>query len=228
MKYIVIGLGNYGAALAVELSQLGHEVVGVDISENKVNVIKDKIATAFILDASDDMSLNVLPLNSVEAVVVAIGENFGASVRVTAMLKQAGVKHIYARAIDSVHKAILAGFGIDRILTPEENSADSLADQLDVSIKRERLRVGKDYSVCRFVVPEKFVGLQIGELKLKQDFNLNIIAVARAETITNFLGFPITKHNDVADNVEYIMQQGDELVCYGKESDFRVFWNFIG
>jgi trk system potassium uptake protein TrkA len=144
MKYIVIGLGNYGSAIAEGLSRLGHEVVGVDTSENRVEAIKDKIATAFIFDASDELSLNVLPLDSVDAVIVSIGENFGASVRVTAMLKQRGVKHIYARAIDSVHRAILEGFGIDRILTPEEYSAKSLVDQLGVAVKMMRLHFGKD------------------------------------------------------------------------------------
>lgn len=228
MKYIIIGLGNYGSALAVGLSRLGHEVVGVDLSENKVEAIKDKIATAFIFDASDNMSLDVLPYTGVDAVIVAIGENFGASVRVTAMLKQKGVKHIYARAIDAVHKAILEGFGIDRILTPEKDSAEMLVDQLGVPVDMERMHIGSDHLICKFAVPAKFVGLQIGELNLKKDFNLNLIAVARAEKVTNFLGFSIAKYDDVADNVEYIIQPDDKFVCYGRDADFSAFWKFIG
>ena len=88
MKYIIIGLGNYGHVLAEELSALGHEIIGADISESRVDSIKDKVATAFVIDATDEQSLSVLPLNSVDIVVVAIGENFGASVRVVALLKQ--------------------------------------------------------------------------------------------------------------------------------------------
>src|SRR5574344_890078 len=122
MKFIVIGLGNYGRVLAEELTVLNQEVIGADIHGNKVEAIKDKITTAFLLDATDEQSLSVLPLKSVDLVIVAIGENFGASVRVVAMLKKMGVKHIYARAIDQVHKAILEAFGIDRILSPEEDA----------------------------------------------------------------------------------------------------------
>lgn len=88
MKYIIIGLGNYGRVLAEELSALGHEIIGADISESRVDSIKDKVATAFVIDATDEQALSVLPLNSVDIVIVAIGENFGASVRVVALLKQ--------------------------------------------------------------------------------------------------------------------------------------------
>ena len=110
MKYIIIGLGNYGRVLAEELSALGHEIIGADISESRVDSIKDKVATAFVIDATDEQALSVLPLNSVDIVIVAIGENFGASVRVVALLKQKKVAHIYARAIDMVHKAVLEAF----------------------------------------------------------------------------------------------------------------------
>ena len=102
MKYIIIGLGNYGSVLAEELSALGHEVIGVDTNERRVDVLKDKIATSFIIDATDEQSLSVLPLKDVDVVIVAIGENFGASIRVVALLKKNGVKHIYARAVDEV------------------------------------------------------------------------------------------------------------------------------
>ena len=76
MKYIIIGLGNYGSVLAEELSALGHEVIGVDTNERRVDVLKDKIATSFIIDATDEQSLSVLPLKDVDVVIVAIGENF--------------------------------------------------------------------------------------------------------------------------------------------------------
>ena len=69
MKYIIIGLGNYGHVLAEELSALGHEVIGADISSSRVDGLKDKIATAFVIDATDEQALSVLPLNSVDVVI---------------------------------------------------------------------------------------------------------------------------------------------------------------
>lgn len=81
MKYIIIGLGNYGGGLAEELMAIGHEVIGVDQNEGRVDNLKDKITTAFVLDATDELALETLPLREIDVVIVAIGENFGASVR---------------------------------------------------------------------------------------------------------------------------------------------------
>ena len=139
MKYIIIGLGNYGHMLAEELSALGHEVIGADVSASRVDSIKEKIATAFVLDATDDQSLSVLPLNGVDVVIVAIGENFGASIRVVAILKQMKVKHIFARAIDSVHRSVLEAFELERILTPEEDAARELVHLLEFGSDMEIL-----------------------------------------------------------------------------------------
>ena len=115
MKYIVIGLGNYGGVLAEELSMLGNEIIGVDCNSHQVELLKDKIAASFIMDATDEESLSALPFNEVDIVIVAIGENFGASVRVVAMLKKLGAKRIMARAVDDVHKMILEAFDLYRI-----------------------------------------------------------------------------------------------------------------
>ena len=76
MKYIIIGLGNYGGVLAEELSVLGHEVIGVDTNEHRVDVLKDKIATSFIIDATDEQSLSVLPLKDVDVVIFFFGGDY--------------------------------------------------------------------------------------------------------------------------------------------------------
>ena len=88
MRYIIIGLGNYGSVLAKELTLLGNEVIGADNNPNRVDALKDKLSTAFIIDATDDVSLSVLPLSDVDVVIVTIGEDIGASIRTIALLKQ--------------------------------------------------------------------------------------------------------------------------------------------
>ncbi|MBP1613711.1 MAG: potassium transporter [Bacteroidetes bacterium] len=228
MKYIIIGLGNYGRILAEELSVLGHEVIGADISESRVDIIKDKIATAFVIDATDEISLSVLPLNSVDVVIVAIGENFGASVRVVALLKQRQVKYIYARAIDAVHKAVLEAFGLEKILTPEEESARSLVQLLDFGTKIESFRVDEDYYVMIFRVPEKFVGYLANELNLDQEFCLKVLALKRAEKVNNFLGISMLE-SSVVNKLpqDDKIQPDDELVCYGRYHDFQAFWKAL-
>lgn len=108
MRYLIIGLGIYGANLARDLVAQGHEVIGADTSRTTIDAIKDYITTAYVLDTTEETALGVLPLRNVDVVIVAIGENFGASVKTVALLKKAGVKTIYARAIDPLHESIPA------------------------------------------------------------------------------------------------------------------------
>ena len=214
MKYIIIGLGNYGSVLAEELSALGHEVIGVDTNERRVDVLKDKIATSFIIDATDEQSLSVLPLKDVDVVIVAIGENFGASIRVVALLKKNGVKHIYARAVDEVHKTVLEAFNLDSILTPEEEAARSLIDE--------------EHYVMKFKLPGSFVGYKVSDLSLEKEFNIKIIALVKGKQVFNSLGISIMEHA-VENKFEedYLLEEEDRLVCYGKYKDFMDFWKAL-
>lgn len=228
MKYIIIGLGNYGHVLAEELSALGHEVIGADISSARVDSLKDKIATAFVINATDEHALSILPLNTVDVVIVAIGENFGASIRVVALLKQHKVKHIYARAIDAVHRSVLEAFELERILTPEEDAARGLVRRLEFGADMETFRIAPDYYVVKFTVPEKFVGYYVNELNLDKEFGLKMLALKRAEVLKNCLGISFTEHNVVNEFTENDqIQAGDQLVCYGRYRDFRNFWKAL-
>ena len=173
--------------------------------------LKEKIATAFVIDATDEQALSVLPLNSVDVVIVAIGENFGASIRVVALLKQKKVQHIYARAIDAVHRSVLEAFELERILTPEEDAARGLVQLLEFGADMETFRVAPDYYVVKFTVPDRFIG-----------------ALKRAETLKNCLGVSYVEHNvlnELPENDQ--IQAGDQLVCYGRYKDFQKFWKAL-
>ncbi len=228
MKYIVIGLGIYGRVLAKELTELGHEVIGVDSDALKVELIKDDIATSFVLDATDENSLSILPLRSVDVVIVAIGEAFGASIKCVALLKRAQAKHIYARALDSVHKSVLEAFSIDKILTPERDAARSLVQLLDLRVNVESLQLDKEYYVLKFKVPQPLVGYKLADLSLEREFKLSIISLLRGEKESNSLGVSIYRKSvDESPDPEYKLGDNDYLVCYGKYSSFTSFWRSI-
>lgn len=228
MKYVIIGLGNYGGVLAEELSVLGHEVIGADNNEGRVDSFKDKIATAFVLDATDEHALSILPINTVDVVIVAIGENFGASVRVVSLLKKNKVKHIYARAVDNIHRAVLEAFSLDKILTPENDAARELVQLLDLGIKVESFKIDENYYVMKFRVSNKFVGFNLNELNLDKEFNLKVIAVKRTGVVTNCVGISVLERK--VDNLvpqDYLIEAEDELVCYGRYKDFQSLWKAL-
>lgn len=190
MRFLIIGLGIYGSNLARDLTDMGHQVIGADSCQSNVDAIKDYISTVYLIDATEETQLEVLPLRNVDLVIVAIGENFGASIKTVALMKKAGVEHIYARAIDDLHEAILRSFEIDRILTPEQRAAADLVQELQLGGSVTTLSVDDENLVITFATPEFFLGLAYDELsrKLKHDYGISLVAVTRPVDKTNVLG----------------------------------------
>lgn len=137
MKYLIIGLGNFGSTLACKLTDMGHDVIGVDSKEHNVEEIKDKISVAYIMDATDRLDLRTLPLDDIDCAVVAIGQSMDHSLRSVAALKELNVTHIFARAIDSTHLSILRAMNIENVFIPERYAAEQIAEQFDFHSQAE-------------------------------------------------------------------------------------------
>lgn len=222
MKYIIIGLGNYGAVLAEELTALGHEVIGADYRDDRVQDLKERIATAFVLDATHEDALGALPVKDVDVVIVAIGENFGASVRSVALLKQLGAQHIWARAIDKVHYAVLQAFNLDRILMPEEYAARHLVEELHLGSGVDSFQVDKEYCVVCFRIPAKWIDYNVNDLTLLEDYGVKLLGIKRKELLINAIGVSVFEshvHNELPEDV--LMEANDALVCYARYKDFQ-------
>lgn len=131
MRVLVIGLGNFGKELAIVLSELGHDVIGIDQNEFRVEELKDRISLSYIMDASEVLTLKSLPLDEIDCAVVTIGQSMDYSLRAVTALKKLNVRRIYARAIDDTHKSILGAMGITYIFTPESYAARIYAHNLN-------------------------------------------------------------------------------------------------
>lgn len=130
MKYLIIGLGNFGRTLAEELTDKGHDVIGIDTNEHRVDEVKDRISVAYILDATERAALASLPLDEIDCAIVSIGQRMDASLRSVATLKELSVRSIYARAIDKTHRSILDAMHIQLIFDPESYAARMFAEQI--------------------------------------------------------------------------------------------------
>lgn len=221
MRYLIIGLGIYGSNLARDLTDMGHEVIGADRSASLVDSIKEFISTAYIVDSTDETALAALPLVGVDLVIVAIGENFGASIKTVALLKKLGVKHIYARAADDVHYAILEGLKIDRIITPEQRAARDLSLEMALGHHSEVLQMAHDTYAIRFAAPDSFIGMAYADLNLGKDYNLRMIDAFRHTKERNALGIASQVHKqiDLTEKAETV--QADDLwLLYGTKRSF--------
>lgn len=216
MRYLIIGLGIYGENLARDLVAMGHDVIGADSNPAAVESLKNDISTVYLIDSTDESQLAVLPLGNVDLVIVAIGENFGASIKTVALLKKMGVHHIYARAIDTLHEAILESFGLDRIITPEQRAANDLSFELALGPGVRTLGVGDDNAVINAPVPEYLTGLGYGDVatRLLEESDLQLVAVCRPAERTNLLG---ARHKRLVaiDAEADTATTGDVLTIYG-------------
>ena len=216
MRYLIIGLGIYGSNLAIDLTNMGHEVIGADKDPSLVESIKDYISTAYIIDSTDEMALSVLPLKTVDLVIVAIGENFGASIRTVAILKKLEVKHIYARAIDKLHESILEGFNLDRIITPEQRAANDLVNEITLGNDKDNL-------IATFPVPAILVGLNYSTLQLEKDYGLKLLCASRPTSRRNLIGVRHEAYALIPDLTDPNLEvaETDRITCLGSKSAFN-------
>ncbi len=228
MRYIIIGLGIYGSNLAKDLTDMGHEVIGVDNRKTNIEAVKDYISTVYMIDATEESALALLPLNNVDLVIVAIGENFGASIKVVALLKKMKVKHIYARAMDSLHESILRGFDLSRILTPEQRAARDLTGEMSLGGHILSLSIDDDSMVMKFEIPDKLIGMKYMDLNLKKDFNIDLVALTKVVTKKNILGISNNTDKLVSDlSSDTIIENGDKITCFGTRKNFKNFYKHI-
>ena len=222
MKIVVIGLGNFGSTLAIKLTQMGHEVIGVDKDMGKVQLIKDDITHSMCLDSTDVHSIGALPLRDADIVVVSIGEDVGASIMTTALMKQLKVKRIISRAISKLHLTVLEAMGIEEIMHPEHETAIRLAKKLNLPGYVDSFEISSDHNVIEIIAPSSFVGKTLLELSLTRNYNLLVLTTIKIKSSLNLLGQKSNKKvvNEVATSDTKIYE-GDVLLIYGAVNDIK-------
>lgn len=220
MKYIIFGLGNFGASLAEKLTAQGNEVIGVDNSMEKVDHLKERISHTICMDATDEFTVSGLPLKDTDIVVVAIGEDQGANIMVTALLKNLQVKRLISRAINPLHEKVLKAIGVDEIVHPEEETAERWAKKLCLSGVVDSFELGDEFSIVEVNVPEELVGKKIKEVSFRKNYNLLVLTTMKKSEIKATVGGSqkITKVQGVA-SPELLLEKDDIMVVYGANKD---------
>ncbi|WP_372950673.1 potassium channel family protein [Mariniphaga sp.] len=222
MKFIIIGLGNFGSSLAEKLTNMHHEVIGVDNQMEKVEAIKDKISLAVCLNSKDPESLNTLPLKNSDAVLVCIGEDEGASLITTAHLKRLKVHRLISRSVSTIHETILEAMGITEIVRPEEESAMRWAQRLTSSSFLDSFELTNDYSVVEMIIPEKFIGKTIGQIGFNKNYHVIVLTTMKQVKEQNSIGASkMVKKLYGTANAETLLKEDDVLVIYGHKKNIQ-------
>lgn len=224
MKVIIIGLGNFGSSLAKKLTASGNEVIGVDIKMAKIEALKEKVTHTVCLDSTDEQAVGTLPLVDADIVLICIGENEGANVMATALMKKLGVKRLISRAVTPLHQTVLEAMGVEEIIHPEEETADKWTKKLNFKSVIESFDLTGDYSIVEVNAPKWVVGKTILDVGFRKNFNLVILTTIKKEKQTNFLGVSTEKIRvqGVASS-KTVIAENDILVFYGHIKDIRRF-----
>lgn len=219
MKFCIIGLGTFGKHLAHSFSLLGADVLGIDTSEDNVNAVKDEISYAAIMDATDSIAMKKLPLQEMDAVIVAIGESMEASLLICAQLQELKVERIICRVVNPVHERLLKLMNINERVVPEAVAASRLAKSLLFTGVTNTLDLSQGYSIVEASAPSFMLGKTLLDVDLRRRYNLNLITVRQ-------LRGSQSKQKDGGNILgiippEYRFQEGDSLVLFGSESDIR-------
>lgn len=222
MKYIVVGLGVFGASIAEKLTEMGNEVIGVDISMSKVDNIKEKITHAISLDATDMEAVKNLPLNDTDVVIIGIGEDKGANIMAGALMKQMKVKRLISRAVDPLQRMVLETMGIEEIIHPERETADRWAQKLNLEGVVDSFEIDSDYSIVEAIIPKEYHEKTIKELNIKDEFDIIILTTMNVSRSRNDLGAD-TEEMSVQGiaRADTVLYKDEIMVLYGHNKNIK-------
>ncbi|MBP3240439.1 MAG: TrkA family potassium uptake protein [Oribacterium sp.] len=181
---LLIGLGRFGRNTAIKLKELRHEVMAIDVKEERVADILPIVSNALIGDATNQTFLESLGVRDYDLCIVAIGDNFQASLEATSLLKEMGAKKVISRASSDVQTKFLLRNGADDVVYPEQQVAQWTAVRYSSNHIFDYLSIEDGYSIVEIDVPIKWIDKTIGELDIRNKYKLNIMAVKTDEKIS--------------------------------------------
>jgi len=211
MRYVVIGIGKYGSRIALEMAGRGAEVFAIDCVEERVEQVADEVAIAITMDSTDPKALRSQKLEGMDAAVVAIGENFEATVLTTLNLMDLGIPRVIVRASGRDQERILRKLGVEEILAPETEFAGIVAERLMNPNLRGFLELPDDYEIAEIKAPTGCVGRTLGDIDLTNRYELRLITIRRTyneqgKDQEHLIGIP---------RPDTTVQETDTLVVFG-------------
>ena len=209
-SFVIIGLGRFGTAIASELSALGHEVLAVDVDEERVQQVADHVTHAVTGDGRNIEVLRALGVRNFDCVVVAMGSDVGNSALITLNLKELGVKEVICKAQSHVHSRVLEKIGADRVVFPEYEMGAKLAQGLSSSNVLNFIELSEDYGILELSALQSWQGKSLRELDVRNRHHVNVIAIRKNGEL------------NVAPSPDLPLESGDQVVALGRYEDINL------
>ena len=209
--YAVIGLGTFGATVARNLARFGNHVIGIDSDERRVSALVDDIGQGLIVDAREDGALREAGLEDIDAALVAMGTDIEASLLTVINLRTMGIKTVWAKATSKNHHRILSKLGVVRVIHPEKEVGEQIAQMMHNPLVRDFMSLGTGQYIVNFRVPARFDGKRLEDLGRLAEHDLRCVGVLRG---TEFLSH---------DGAETTLKEDDLILLLGGRGDLRAF-----
>ena len=177
-QIMIIGLGQFGMALAQALAERGVEVLAVDLSQEKVDLASEFVTRAVALDATDENDLAKLQPAERDSVICAMGASSKESAIIcTALLRQLGCKHIVARASSATYRRILFMVGAHEVINPEQDFGSRFAMHLLYRNMIASSNGANELNLTEIKMPPSMIGKTLVELALPKKYGIIVAAV---------------------------------------------------
>ena len=180
---LIIGLGRFGRHCARKLNELGHQVMAVDVREDRVDTVLPYVTDGLIGNSTRADFMKTLGVRNYDVCIVAIGDDFQSSLETTALLKDLGAQHVVARAARDVHARFLARNGADEVIYPERQLAEWTAIRYSSNHILDYIPLSDEFAVYEIEIPESWVGKSLSELDLRRKHQVNVFAIRQGDRL---------------------------------------------
>lgn len=210
---LLIGLGRFGKHIAMQLNEMGHEIMAVDINEERVNRILPFVTNAQIGDSTDASFLESLGIGNFDICFVTIGGSFQNSLETTSLLKELGANLVISRAERDVQEKFLLRNGADRVVYPEKQVAKWASIRYADDHILDYMEVDASHAIFEVAIPDEWIGRSVGELDIRRRYNINILAVKKEREVS------------VTISVNTVLEADSTLLVLGDYKAIRKFFH---
>ena len=177
---LLVGVGRFGRHIAIQLAQMGHQVMAVDTSEDRINDVLPFVTNAQIGDSTNADFLRTLGIGNYDVCIVTISGNFQNSLETTSLLKELGAKCVVSRAERDVQAKFLLRNGADHVVYPEKQVAKWAAIRYSSNHIFDYVEIDDQHAIFEVEIPEGWIGKSVGELDIRRKYGINILGIKRS------------------------------------------------
>ena len=209
---LLIGLGLFGQHIARELDELKHEVLAVDVCEERVNAVLPYVTSAQIGDSTNEEFLRSLGVRNFDVCIVTIGESFQNSLQTTSLLKELGAPMVVSRAANDVHAKFLLKNGADEVVYPERELASWTAIRYTADHILDYIELDGEYAIFEVAVPDDWCGKTVVQLDIRKKYGINVMGV-KTNGVLNMAVTPDT-----------LLTEGGSVLVLGRRRDIERYF----